>query len=156
VLVAEKTAIESMEKPALIEGSRAAVMFHHVGGIMNTHVETVESSKKFSEATRLMDEKDTGYLVVLENREPIGIITKKDVYRRVIANDLDTEKLTAGQIMSKPLITLSPNGSIEDAAKLMITHNISKVPIIEGSTIVGIVTETELIKTLWNLLFLLP
>ena len=95
-----------------------------------------------------MNDRNFECLVVLDNEKPVGIVTKKDPNRRVIAKDLDPAKIAIEQVMSKPLINLSLDGSIENAAKLMVTHNIGKLPITERSKLVGIVTETELTKTL--------
>lgn len=154
--VAEKTTVGAVGTPGDIEGSRASVMFHHVGGIMVEDFGTIEYSKTVSNANKLMIECNTEHLVVLKNGEPIGILTEHDVFRRVFTKNLKPEDVSVEKVMSKPLITLSPSDDIEEAAKLMVTHHIRKLPIIEGNKLVGMVSEAELVKTLWNLLFLLP
>lgn len=123
-------------------------MVHLVKSIMTTNVVTVHSSEKILDAAKIMSEKKIGCLVVLENGRAAGIITERDILRRVVAKSLDPTKVSVVEIMSKPLITVSPDDSVRDAARIMVKNKIRRLPVVEGLRLIGIVTSTDLAKYL--------
>jgi predicted transcriptional regulator len=80
----------------------------------------------------------------------IGIVTEKDLIREVCAKNILADTLTAAKIMSSPLITISKNSTINDAAKLMVEKKIKHLAIYENNDIIGIVTTSDLINFLRN------
>ena len=90
-----------------------------------------------------------GRVIVVLNKKPIGIITEKDIARNLsVLARKPIGKIRAGDIMSKDLITVRPNSSIYNCAKLMKKHEISSI-IVQNTdqTLEGIVTKTDLIST---------
>jgi signal-transduction protein with cAMP-binding, CBS, and nucleotidyltransferase domain len=80
----------------------------------------------------------------------IGIVTEKDLIREVCAKNILADTLTAAKMMSSPLITISKNSTINDAAKLMVEKKIKHLAIYENNDIIGIVTTSDLINFLRN------
>jgi CBS domain-containing protein len=88
-----------------------------------------------------------GSLIVMENDDPVGIVTERDLLSRVLAFGKDPVEVKVSQAMSKPLITINHNASIKEAAKSMMKRK-SRLAVMKGSTLVGVVTASDLIKGL--------
>jgi len=108
---------------------------------------------------RVMAEHRVGCLVVLENDKIVGIITELDIIWKVVANDKDPSTTTVADVMSKKVVTVQANQTLEEASALMVEHEIKKLPVLEKDKLVGIITATDLIsvqpkmiETLANLL----
>ncbi|MEA2046595.1 MAG: CBS domain-containing protein [Euryarchaeota archaeon] len=79
-------------------------------------------------------------------KEVEGIVTVTGIFRRVFAKGLDPAKVTVSEIMTPaPLITISPNASTKEAAKLMKANHVRKLPVVEEDALVGIITSEDLL-----------
>jgi len=89
-----------------------------------------------------------GYVVVLENERVVGIVTERDLLKRIVAATRDPEKTFVREIMSKPVIVVGPDLALEDAVKLMFKHKIKKLPVIGGypRRLVGLVILTDVAR----------
>lgn len=118
-----------------------------IADIMHTNVQVTEEKVSVIEAVKKMKKLGVGSLVVVSNNEAIGIVTDSDVLYKAVAEELDLEKTTVSKIMSKPLISIHPEDSIDNAAFLMTKYKIKKLPVIdESGKLLGIVTATDLIR----------
>ena len=114
--------------------------------IMTKGVTFLDSSNTVEEAAKLMNET----IVVMDNLVVSGIVTERDIVRRVMAqNKPPSTKLQ--EIMSSPIVVINPDESISELAQLMRDRKIHKVPVIKPpvkneSQLVGIVTATDLIR----------
>jgi len=115
--------------------------------IMVENVVTVEPNVTVQRAVELMNTHEIGCLVIVQNEKPIGMVTERDMLKRVIHKSRNPEETSISDIMSKPLIAASPNMRTGDAAKLMLERNIKKLPIVENERLVGLVTLTDLIRS---------
>ncbi|MDI6654497.1 MAG: CBS domain-containing protein [Candidatus Hydrothermarchaeota archaeon] len=118
---------------------------------MSSEVAVAPSTETVSYARNLMLKKKFSRVIVVEGEKPVGIITKKDIARRLGIGSapwrrrpIDTIALS--RVMSKNLITLPPSTSIKKAAELMIKKNISSILILDGEFLVGIVTKTDMLR----------
>ena len=112
---------------------------------MVTKVITITKDKNVADAAKMMIKHDIGGLVVVEEKEPVGIITEKD-FTKTLSDSKDPYALTIGDAMSKELITISPDASIMDAAKLMTKKRVRKLPVKEADKLVGIITAEDIIR----------
>ena len=117
--------------------------------IMTRKVVTISPSEKISDALALMADRDIGSLVVTQKDSAVGIITERDVIRRMV-NDKDFGKFEVGSVMSHPLITTQPDTPSWEALRTMLVKRIRRIPILENGKLVGIVTERDLFR--WVLL----
>jgi len=117
-----------------------------VEDIMVEDVITVDSDVPVMEAVKLMNENEIGCLVVTRRGKNVGIITERDLLKRIIAKLRDPTKTKVRQIMTKPLIIVDPDMDLEDATKLMFKRNIKKLPVIEGENLVGLVSLTDIAR----------
>jgi CBS domain-containing protein len=115
-----------------------------VGSLMISPVETVKPTDLVKSALKIMIRKDIGCVVVVEGRKPVGILTERDVSRKVTktANVLMSR---VRSVMSRPLITVTPHTLIEKAIYLMVRYGIRRLPVIEGEALVGLISERDLL-----------
>jgi len=115
--------------------------------VMVVDVITVEAEATVREAVDLMNTHEIGCLIVLGDEEtPVGIITERDLLKRVLAKRKDPVRVKVSEIMSKPLVTGTPHMDLEAAARLMFKKKIKKLPVVENGRLVGLVTLTDLVR----------
>lgn len=121
-------------------------MMLKVEDVMVEDVITVDSDAPVMEAVKRMNENEIGCLVVTRRGKAVGIITERDLLKRVIVKSRDPTKTKVRQIMTKPLIVGDPDMDLEDATKLMFKRKIKKLPVIEGGRLVGLVSLTDIAR----------
>jgi CBS domain-containing protein len=117
-----------------------------IAQIMSKPVRTVKPDEKLSAAVAVMDKNHIGSVVVLDGETAIGIITEGDVVEQV-SKGAQVLLEPVKQVMSKPLITGGPDMTVQDAVSLMLEKRIRQLPIVEGSKLVGIVTDRDLMRS---------
>ncbi|MDG7001479.1 MAG: CBS domain-containing protein [Nitrososphaerota archaeon] len=118
-----------------------------VENLMSTKVVTVESSSSAFDAAREIMNHDIGCVVVVGAKGEIsGVITKGDILREVVMKKLDPVKVKAEQVMSHPVITIGPRATLEDASRLMMENNLTKLPVTRGKELAGIITSTDIVR----------
>ena len=98
------------------------------------------------EAARAMRDADIGDVIVIENNEVCSIVTDRDIVVRTVAEARDPATTTLADICSHSLLTVSPTDSVEEAVRLMRTHAIRRLPVVEGGQAVGIVSLGDLAR----------
>jgi len=116
-----------------------------VKDVMKTDLVKLDHSSTIQKAAWQMGEKKIGCVIVTKDDFPYGIITERDFVTKVAAKELSFSS-SISKIMSSPLITVGPDETIWEAAELMKTHNIHKLPVIQNNNVVGILTTTDLIQ----------
>ena len=118
-----------------------------IENVMVSDVITVEAEATVREAVDIMNKHEIGCLVVVDEEEkPVGVMTERDLLRRVLAKRKDPVRTKVSQIMSKPIITATPHMDLEAAAKLMFEKKIKKLPVVEDGQLVGLVTLTDMVR----------
>jgi CBS domain-containing protein len=112
---------------------------------MSSPVTTIDSDSTLDVAAQLMVQHDIGSVIVVEAKNPIGIVTERDITKQVIKGK-DVLKKPIKQVMSKPLVTAIPSMSIQDALELMLKNKVRRLPILEGKDMQGIVTTRDLMR----------
>jgi signal-transduction protein with cAMP-binding, CBS, and nucleotidyltransferase domain len=119
--------------------------------IMSKNVVKVNHEISALEISKIMVKRRVSSVSIIDNdNKIIGIVTEKDLIREVCAKNILANTLTAGKVMSSPLITISKNSSINDATKLMVEKKIKHLAIHENNDVIGIVTTYDLINVLRN------
>ncbi|MGQ9788093.1 MAG: CBS domain-containing protein [Candidatus Hadarchaeaceae archaeon] len=111
---------------------------------MRTEVLKVVRGTNVARAAKLMASKDVGSIVVVDGKKPVGILTEKDLLMKVVSEDLKPSKIRVGKIMSAPLITIDPDADIVEAAKIMASHKIRRIPVVKKGKLVGIVNSSDI------------
>ena len=117
-----------------------------VRDVMTKAVKTARTDDTVIEAVQKMNKFGIGSIVVMEGEKAVGIVTGTDVLRRIVEPCTDPTLVKVREIMSSPLVSVSPEASIEEAAKLMANKKIKKLPVIEKGKLTGIVTSMDLMR----------
>lgn len=130
-------------------GSKTTVrlMSTRLKDIMVEDVITVNARATVKTAAAIMNKHEIGCLIVADKEKAVGIVTERDILKRVIPKSEAPEKIRVTEIMSKPLLTAKPEMEISEAAKIMFTKNVKKLPVVEQGCLVGLVTLTDLIRS---------
>jgi len=122
-------------------------MILKIENVMVSDVITVETEATVRQAVDLMNKHEIGCLIVVDEEEkPVGILTERDLLRRVLANRKDPVRTKVSQVMSTPLITVTPHMDLEEAVKLMFKKKIKKLPVVEDGQLVGLVSITDMVR----------
>jgi CBS domain-containing protein len=113
---------------------------------MTKRVIVIKPDLTVKEAAKIMTEHRVGSLVVMENDKLAGIITELDIIWKVVAGDLNPNETLVKDIMTKEVITIRSDQTLEDATHLMVEKKIKKLPVMEDDKLVGIITATDLIS----------
>lgn len=120
--------------------------------IMKRNVVTVRPDVSVMEAAKIMNERRIGSLVIIDGvGRVVGILTERDIMRGVVAEGKRSSEVDISKIMTKKVIVISPEVSLEDAADIMTENRIKKLPVVEEGKVVGMITSTDLISYEKNL-----
>lgn len=123
--------------------------------IMTKNPLTVKKTDTVSKLAEQMTKKRVGSAVVLEGGKPIGIITDTDLTKRIILPSKNPKITTAGEIMSTPLIFVSPKDDYTVAIEKMKKYKIKRIPVIDKGKLVGILTTTDIAKAVPDMMEIL-
>lgn len=121
------------------------VLMPAVKDIMTKEVITIEANKTVFEAAKVMSEKDLSCLIVVIKAFPVGILTERDIVRRIVAKRASPDtKIT--EVMTKNLITVEPETSLREAARIMSTNKIRRLPVLKQNKLVGIIAASDFVR----------
>ena len=122
-----------------------------IAEIMSKKIETIEESASVQQAAIKMKDRNISSLIVVDSLgNSKGLVTERDVVRKVCVNDVYTRKVIIKEIMSLPLITITPNDSPSTAIDMMLQDNIRHLIVVDNTTEInkpiGIVTPRDLTR----------
>lgn len=118
-----------------------------VKDIMTKNVVSIGVNNTVFEAADLMSSNEIGCLVIMDGDAPIGIVTERDFVRRVVAKKLPLDAKVSA-IMSKSLVTVGPDASLKEAARVMSSNKIRRLPVLKQNRLVGIVVASDFVRNL--------
>ena len=116
--------------------------------IMQKNVITIELEKTAQYASTILKDNDISFLVVVKNSKPVGIVSERDIVRKIVAENKEASKIQLESIMSKKFKWVEPNSSIESAVQKMLNNNIRRLVVLEDENLVGVITQTDLTEFL--------
>lgn len=117
-----------------------------VDDVMVKDVVTLDESSTVKEAAEIMNKFEIGCLIAVRKGKAMGIVTERDLLKRVVAEAKDSTKTKVKDIMSSPLVVVEPNMDLGEAVKLMFQMKIKKLPVVDGKRLVGLVTLTDIAR----------
>lgn len=117
-----------------------------VEDVMSSPVITIDGEASIREGAQLMRDRRIGCLIVTIQERPVGIVTERDILERVVAQNRDVNTTKMKEVMSTPLITVHRKMGILEAMRVMRGRNIRRLIVMEDNTLLGIVTERDIIR----------
>ena len=126
-----------------------------VRDIMTTEVTTLGRNDSLQLAKDIMTLGRVRHFPVMDDGKVVGVVSQRDLYKASLGSVMKygekaqrafLEGLAVKEVMSDPVITIAPHASVKEAARLMIDKKIGCLPVLEGTQLVGIVTETDMLK----------
>ena len=126
------------------------VRFMKVGDVMKKDVAYIDGNETVTRAVAMMREKKVSSLVVNRrtHEDAWGIVTRKDVVNKVVDPGKDPSKVRVFEIMTKPLVTVSPGLALKYCARLFHNAGIRRAPVFDGKEIVGIISNTDIFNAI--------
>jgi CBS domain-containing protein len=112
--------------------------------VMIGNVLTVGPNTTVARAAKLMTERGVGSIIIARGQKPIGILTERDLLTKVVSTNSMPSKIRVGAIMSAPIITIDPDVSITEAARIMAQNKIRRLPVVERGKLIGILTASDI------------
>lgn len=121
-------------------------MWRDIEEIMTPDVVTIQAGATVVEAAEAMTNNNISCIVVLKDKEVTGVLTERDILKRVVAAQKDPETTKIIEVMSSPVKSIPPDYSVFSASRLIENVNIRRLVILEGSILRGIVTQTDIFR----------
>ena len=129
----------------LPESSENMQPWFEVDYFMRKRIITADEETSVEAVAKIMGEEGIGSVIITRNEEPLGIFTERDLLTKFLAQDKSL-KIAVGEACSSPLITAPVNSSIHDAAAVMTSKHIKRLPIIKDDTLIGILSARDLVE----------
>lgn len=107
---------------------------------------TIDEDSTVKEAAEVMNKFEIGCLIAVRKGKAIGMITERDLLKRVVAEAKDATETKVKDVMSSPLVVIEPSVELEEAVKLMFQMKIKKLPVVDGKRLVGLITLTDIAR----------
>jgi len=137
--------IKDLTTDRLITSSR---VWREVGDVMSRDVTVISPAATVVTAAEMMSEKNVSCIVVQEDARLVGILTETDFLKRVTADERGSREIRVAEIMSRPVESISSDLSVFDASRVMAQRRVKRLPIVDQGRLVGIVTQTDLVRAL--------
>jgi CBS domain-containing protein len=118
-----------------------------VKDVMTKTVASVNVNQTIFEAAELMSSRGISCVLVTDGEVPVGVVTERDIVGRVVAKRKSLD-LKVSVIMSSSLITVDPDASLKEAARLMSTNKIRRLPVLKKNKLVGIISASDFVRNL--------
>jgi CBS domain-containing protein/CheY-specific phosphatase CheX len=118
----------------------------NIGTYMTSSVKTISSDSTLRDFLKLLNENNISSLIVTENNEDVGIVTKRDFIRKAINLRMDPETTQVSKIMSAPILSLEESTSLEDARVFMTNNRIRHLPVTKENQIVGMLSIKDILQ----------
>jgi CBS domain-containing protein len=128
---------------AKIEKSNVSL---RVEDVMITEVITIDENASVKKAADVINQYEIGSLIAVRKGKAIGIITERDLLKRVIVEAKNAKKTKVSQAMSSPLEVIASGTELEEALRLMFQKKIKKLPVVDKSRLVGLVSLTDIAR----------
>jgi CBS domain-containing protein len=114
--------------------------------IMVTEVVVMDENISVKKAAEIMAQEGVSAIIVTVEEKAQGIVTERDIIKRIVAEDKNAEKTKMKEIMSSPLFTIEPNTDLEEAARLMFEKKIKNLPVTHENRLIGLINLQDICR----------
>lgn len=122
--------------------------------IMTTGVISVGQKDSVEKAVKLMSDRNISCVIVTEdesNARALGIITERDLVRRILQQGKDPKKVKAKDIMTTSLVTISEEATLEEGMRIIESMKIRRLPVVNAQGLSGLITQSDIVKETYNI-----
>ncbi len=124
-----------------------------VRDVMSSPVVTIDENAPANQVAELIDKHGLGCIIVTSKEgKPLGIITERDLVRRILAKNVKPDSLKAKDVMTSPLITIEPDERISEAARRMSRLNIRRLGVMYKGQLVGVLSSKDILSVMPELI----
>lgn len=132
----------------ITRGLVTLIPLRSISDIMTREVATVAADASVAEAARIMGSRRISCVVVMRQDEPVGILTEKDVIRRIVTARKDPAETRVADVMSFPITTVPPSYSVLGVCRKMDARHLHRLVIMDAGKLCGIVTQTDIMRAI--------
>jgi signal-transduction protein with cAMP-binding, CBS, and nucleotidyltransferase domain len=114
--------------------------------VMATEVAIMDKDISVKKAAEVMSQEGVSAIIITVEGTAKGIVTERDILKRIVADDKNARKTKVRQIMSSPLITIEPNTELEEAARLMFAKKIKNLPVTHENRLIGLINLQDICR----------
>jgi CBS domain-containing protein len=123
-------------------------MAKRVQELMTRNPCSIDADKSVVYAAKMLRDEDVGLAPIVEGDRLVGTVTDRDIAIRVVAEGKDPESTKVKDIASINLVTVNPQQNLDEALKLMVKHQVRRLPVTEeGGRLVGLVAQADIART---------
>lgn len=138
-----------MESPFGVMSAAHEVVAGPVRGILGSKSRDIWSlapEASVYDAIKLMADKSIGLALVMDGSHLAGVVSERDYARKVVLQGRQARSARVGEIMSTPVITISPDTPVNECMRLMTEHRVRHLPVVDGGRVVGVISIGDVIK----------
>ena len=109
-------------------------------------VRSIDPNVTVFDALKLMADYGIGALLVLQNGKPVGLFSERDYARKLALRGLRSRETPVSAVMSSPVLTISPDASVQEGMQVMTEKFVRHLPVVDGSGVLGMVSIGDLVK----------
>ncbi|HMB46621.1 MAG TPA: CBS domain-containing protein [Candidatus Methanoperedens sp.] len=113
--------------------------------IMTGDVVTVDIKSDVRQLAVKMLTFKVGSVIVTDNKQPVGIVTERDIVKKIVSKNLRPDEISIKELMTTPLISISSSEDVSETMHKMVKMEIRRLPVVENGKLVGIITDTDLL-----------
>jgi CBS domain-containing protein len=117
---------------------------------MAVEIVSLDASETVENACKIMGKKHVGSVIVTAESKPVGIFTERDLLSKIFLKNIDLKTAKVGEYMAKPLVTVKPETSLREAARIMSQLHVRRLPVVDekAGKLVGVFTSADLSSAL--------
>jgi CBS domain-containing protein len=113
--------------------------------IMTGDVVTIDIKSDVQKLAKKMLDYDVGSIIITDRKQPVGIVTERDIVRKIVSRNLKPDDISIKDLMTTPVITVNTEEDVTDTMHKMVKMEIRRLTVVDNGKLVGIVTDTDLI-----------
>jgi CBS domain-containing protein len=114
--------------------------------VMAREVITLDENVSVKKAAEIMAEEGVSAIISTSEGKAIGILTERDILKRIVAQDKNPRETKVKDIMSSPLVTIEPSTDLEEAAHVMFEKKIKNLPVIHDNRLIGLISLQDICR----------